>query len=379
MKISLSLAVSLLFFVFALHAQDLPDLLYVGTFDERGSEGIYVVEFDREAEKLTLIQTLGKTDSPTYLELHPAGDLLYSVNRKGTEEDPESGSVSVYQIDPDTGKLNPIQRIPSHGAGSCHISVDPTGRAVFVSHYASSHFAMFPINPNGTLDPPSYLTQFSGRSQNPQRQNESHMHSAVADAQGKYLYISDLGTDLILQFGISDGELVSVNFADSLRVQPGSGPRHFLIHPNGQLAFSIEELTSTVSLYSIDTESGNLHFLQREDLIHPKDRFEGTNTAADIQLTPDGRFLYASNRGLDNLVIFKVDSHKREMTPIGKSSSYGAHPRGIRMDNQGEYLFVTNKDSDNLVVLKIDPETGQLSSPVAELPIPGAVVVRQRR
>lgn len=359
-------------------AQSNKEMIYVGTFAERESKGIYVFEFDRTEIKLTLVQTISDRESPTYLDLHPNGKYLYAVNRQGTAENPKEGSLSTFQVNQKTGELKLIGTQTSGGVSPCHISVDPKGRLIYISHYLSSHMSVFSLNEKGEINKLVYSKKFEGSSINPNRQQESHLHSIIPNQDGRFIYASDLGTDLIHQFEIkSKSNKLVVTPIDSISTLSGTGPRHFIMHPNGKFAFSVEELTSTVALYSIDGTNGNLELKDRAHMIVKSDQFKGPNTAADIQITPDGRFIYASNRGLDNIAIFSLDEKSEMITYIGQESSHGKHPRSIGMDKFGEFLFVTNRETDNLLILKIDQNTGLLSKTGMEVKVPGAVVVKQ--
>jgi 6-phosphogluconolactonase len=359
-------------------AQSHKEILYVGTYAERDSKGIYVFEFDRKEGKLTQVQTIYDRESPTYLDIHPKGGFLYAVNRQGTPGKPDEGSISTFQIDPNTGELKLLGTIPSGGVSPCHISIDPKGRLIYISHYGSSHMSVFSLGEKGEIGPLLYSKKFEGSSTNPERQKESHLHSIIPTADGRYVYASDLGTDLIHRYIVKGkSKNMGVELFESTEVIPGSGPRHFIVHPDGSFAFSVEELSSTVAMYSIDSNTGVLEFKDRADMIVPSDNFSGNNTAADIQVTPDGKFVYASNRGLDNIAIFRVDEKAGSITYIGQEPSHGKHPRSFAMDKLGEYLFVTNRDTDNLVILKIDKSTGMLSETGIEAKVPGAVVVKQ--
>ncbi len=359
-------------------AQNPKEIIYVGTYSERGSKGIYVFEFDRESEQLSKIQAISDREHPTYLEIHPNGQFLYSGNRQGTTDKPDEGSVSAYRIDPDTGKLDIIGTKSSAGFSPAHISVDPEGRLLYVSHYASSHMSVFSLQPDGKIGELIHNHQYVGKGANPERQKESHLHSIVPDPSGKFAFASDLGTDKIHPFEIVEkNRQISLTSREAVDAKPGSGPRHFLFHPNGKLAFSVEELSSTISSYRFDPSTGQLEFIERKEMILPTDKYEGTNTAADLQISPDGKFVYASNRGLNNIVIFEIDPNTGKMEYVGSESSGGEHPRTFAMDLLGDYLFVTNMLTDNLVLLKRDKDSGLLTLSGIEVNVPAAVAVKQ--
>lgn len=361
-----------------LFAQDNKEILYIGTFAESGSEGIYVFSFERKSNKLEKIQSLTLKDSPSYLDLHPSGRFLYAANRQGLEDFSDEGSVSGYKIDQKSGKLKPIHTKASGGVSPCHLSVDPLGEFIYISHYASSHVSVFPIKKNGKIGKQSFSMQLQGSSLHPQRQSSSHAHSVIPDPSGRFVYISDLGTDKILQFEVDrKNKRLNLSTEISTAALPGSGPRHFQLHPYAPLAFSVEELSSTLAVYQIDSVSGHLNFLERKSMLVSNEEAAEQNTAADLAISPDGKFVYASNRGVDNIVIYAVDASKKQIQYIGQIKSGGAHPRGIGMDILGEFLFVTNRDSDNLVIFKRNFETGLLSPTTMEAQIPTAVVFKQ--
>jgi 6-phosphogluconolactonase len=349
------------------------EILYVGTYFERGSQGIYVFEFDRNTRELKLIQTIQDRESPTYLALHPEGGMLYASNRQGVDDSGE-GSLSAFAIEAGTGRLVLQKTLPSGGKNPCHISIDPLGRHVYISHYESSHMVAFNLNQAGSLGKKVFSHQFEGSGIHPERQKQSHLHSIIPDEAGTFLYVSDLGTDLIHQIQVLDGQGLEFKEKAKTKSFPGSGPRHLKVHPNGQYVISVEEITSTLSLYRID-QYRELLPVDRQEMLMPDDQWTGTNTAADLQLSPDGRFVYASNRGLDNIVVFEIVLEKEKLKFASKHSSEGAHPRSIGMDQNGEFLFVVNRETDNLVIFSIDKENGSLTKTEMEAKVPGAVAV----
>lgn len=360
-----------------LYGQQNKEILYIGTFSERGSEGIYVLSFDRSSNSVEKIQSITLKDSPSYLELHSNGKFLYAANRKGLDDLSDEGSVSGYKIDQKSGELEPIHSKASGGIGPCHISMDPLGKFIYISHYTSSHISIFPIKKNGKIGKQSFSMQLQGSSIHP-RQSVSHAHAVIPDPSGRIVYISDLGTDKILQYDLDRKKgWLKLSTEIPTAVMLGSGPRHFLLHPHVPLAFSVEELSSTLAVYEIDSLSGHLNFLDRLVMLDSEEELAKQNTAADLAISPDGRFVYASNRGVDNIVIYAVDADNKQIQYIDQIKSGGAHPRGIGMDIMGEFLFVTNRDSDNLVIFKRNFETGLLSPTTMVAQIPAAVVIKQ--
>lgn len=352
------------------------EILYVGTFSDRGSQGIYVFQFDRASGKLTELQTVSGKESPSFLEIHPNGKYLYAVYREGMSKDDKSGTVTAYKIEQSTGKLTRINEQSSEGAGPCHVSLDPKGKFAYVSNYGGGNLAVYPVNKDGSLGKSSDVVQHEGGSVNQDRQQEPHMHSIIPTGNGKFIYASDLGIDKIMIYKVDHktGKLsaAKVPFVENT---PGSGPRHFALHPNGNFAFSAEELSSTIASFRVDKATGALSQTDRVNML-PED-FDGNNSAADIHISPDGKFVYASNRGHDSLVIYAIDPDTGKLTFAGHENTRGGHPRNFCIDHKGTYVFVANRDNDNVVVFKRDAASGKLTYTGEEVNVPAAVCIQQ--
>ena len=355
------------------------DILYVGTYSDRGSEGIYVLEFDRTTGELSERQTVDDKDSPSFLALHPNGKYLYAVYREGQGEEDSHGTVTAFAIDPSTGDLNKINEQSSEGAGPCHVSVDPSGKLAYVSNYGGGSVVVHPIGEDGRLAKASEVVEHTGSSVNPKRQQEPHTHSAVPTKDGDVLYVSDLGTDKIMLYqpDLATGKLTAGQ-PPSAASTPGAGPRHFALHPGGEWAFSIEELSSTTAVYHVKQGTGALAMVDRVTTLPEGASAEG-NSTADIHVSPDGKFVYASNRGHDSIVIYALDAATGKLTYVGNEPTQGAHPRNFCIDDQGEYVWVANRDTDNVVVFKRDAASGKLIYTGNQIKVPAAVCVQQFR
>ena len=356
-----------------------PDLLYVGTYSDRGSKGIYVLEFDRATGKLSERQTVEDKESPSFLAIHPNGKTLYAVYREGKNAQDQHGTVTAFTINPADGKLSKINEQSSKGAGPAHISVDPQGKLVYVSNYGEGNLAVYPIKQDGSLGKASDVVQHTGSSVNPNRQQEPHMHSLVPSENGEVLYASDLGLDKIMLYqpNRTSGK-VSPAPTPYAASTPGAGPRHFALHPSGQWAFSIEELSSTIASYQVDKSTGALSPVDRVTTL-PEGASVENNSTADIHVSPDGKFVYGSNRGHDSLVIYAIDAATGKLTYVGNEPTQGAHPRNFCMDNQGEFVWVANRDTDNVVVLRRDAASGKLTYTGNQVKVPAAVCIQQFR
>lgn len=351
------------------------EIIYVGTYSVRESKGIYVFESNRQKGTLKLVQTIADLPSPNFIAVHPSGKFLYSVNSAPIPGYEGSGSASAFKIDRTTGKLTLINHISSFGDGPCHIAIDRTGEWVFVSNYNEGNFVVLPILQDGSLGAPSDSKKYSGHSVNPQRQDDSHVHSAVVSKDNKFVYVSDLGTDKIYtyQFDPVEGKITAIG-PDDTKVTPGAGPRHFTIHPNGTFAYSAEELTSTVGVFARDAVSGKLTMIQDTVKSLPPD-FSGSNTSADIHTDPTGKYLYMSNRGADVISVFSINQGL--LTFKGTHKTLGKTPRNFLVDNLGKFVWVANQNSDNITIFRINPATGKLSYTGLQYKVPSPVCIRQ--
>lgn len=374
MKRSLLVLMSILL-VHALQAQPTKEILYVGTFSVRGSEGIYAFSFDRVKRTLKLLQTVPSLESPSYLAIHPTGKFLYSVNRGKADVTDNGGSVSAYGIDPKSGKLSGLNHRPSYGDGPCYISVDKTGKYVFIANYNEGNLVVLPLFDDGIIGNPSDAKKYVGSSINPSRQEGPHIHSAVISPDNRFLYASDLGTDkvYIYEFNSSNGTLTPAKTAE-VSVNPGSGPRHFTFHPSGKFAFLAEELTSSVCSFSVNKLTGALTIIQDTVKSLPES-FKATNTSADIHTDTKGKYLYLSNRGHNSVSIFSI-SPTGKINLIGQQATAGKTPRNFLIDPKGEFIFVANQDSDTIVMFRINPKTGKLTAVGKPVKVPSPVCLK---
>ncbi len=356
-------------------AQKPKEIMYVGTFGVRGSEGIYVLEFDRVKGRFKKIQTVKTPESPSFLAIHPSGKYLYSANRGAIEEMQNSGSLSSFKIDPKTGMLTLLNQRPSYGNGPAHISFDKTGKWLFVSNYAEGNFVIIPVFDDGLLGSSSDSRKHIGKSINPERQQKSFVHSALPSPDNKFVLVADLGADEVhsYKFDSSSGRIIS-DGSSVLKVKPGSGPRHFTFHPNGKFVYLAEELISSVAVLGYDAPSGKLKVLKDSIPALPEE-FEGKNTAADIHTDPKGSYLYMSNRGLDAISIFSINKTGM-INLVGQQDTKGKTPRNFLVDLKGDFVFVANQDTDNIVIFRRDQKTGKLKPTGQEVKIPSPVCLK---
>ena len=348
------------------------EILYVGTYSQRDSKGIYVFKVDRKNLDFKIIQTISSWSDPNFLAIHPNGKYLYSVVAIEDGDGIKQDAAAAFKIDK-SGMLSPLNQVPTHGKGACHISLDRNGDWAFVSHYDSGSLAVFPVLGNGCLGDTIDFIQHAGSSLTT-RQTGPHVHSALVSPDNKYLYVADLGTDktMIYSFNEDSGKL-DRNLNLSGASQPGAGPRHFTFHPSLPFLYLAEELSSSVTVFRRDEMSGSLSPVQNLSTL--PDNFEGDNAVADIHITSNGKFVYVSNRGHNSIAIFSA-AKDGKLKLLAHEPVQGDHPRNFLIDPRGEFLLVANKNTDNIVVFIIDKKTGLLKYSGTTLYVPSPVCLK---
>jgi 6-phosphogluconolactonase len=330
-------------------------IIYVGSSSVRGSKGIYVLELDQQKGTLKELQTVTEGNGPGFLAFSPNKDFLYSIYGKGTLND-GNGAVMAFKIDAFTGLLSKVNEQSVGGKGPAHISIDPKGRFAYTANYGDASVTVFPINADGSLAKASDYVKHTGSSTNPQRQKEPHPHSSIPSADGKFLYVSDLGTDKIVIYEVLDNGKLKPASVPFVQVAAGSGPRHFKIHENGNFAYSVDELSNTIVAFKVNKKTGALTILERLTML--PEGYSEVTYASDVHFSPDNKFIYATNRGHESVVIYGVNAKTGKLNMIGHESTGGKHPRNFMVSKNGEYVLVGNTNTDNVVVFKRDNKTG---------------------
>src|SRR5215468_1015678 len=337
-------------------------LFYIGTYTENGSKskGIYAYRYDAATQEITPMGLAAETKNPSWVALHPNGRFLYAVNEVQNYNGPNSGGVSAFAIDRATGKLTFLNEVSSHGADPCYVSVDKTGKFVLVANYTGGNIAAFPISDDGKLGEASAFVQHTGHGPDAKRQEAAHAHSIDLSPDNRFAFVDDLGLDelLVYKFDAQEGTLTP-NDPPFAKLDGGAGPRHFAMHPSGRFAYVVSEMHSTVTAFTADQKTGTFHPLQTVSAL-PKD-FKGQNDDAEIQIHPNGKFLYASNRGHDSLAAFAIDPSEGTLVPIEHTLTQGKTPRSFEIDPTGKLLFAANEGSNNVVVFRIDDKSGKLT------------------
>jgi 6-phosphogluconolactonase len=352
-------------------------LVYLGTYTNAKSKGIYVSRLDLAQGTLSAPVLAADSQNPSFLAIHPTRDWLYAVNEIGTYEGKPGGSVSAFAINRETGALTPINRQSSVGGGPAHLVVDHGGRNVLVANYGGGSVAVLPIGADGGLRPSTAFVQHTGSSVNPDRQKEPHSHSVNVDANDRFAYVADLGLDKVMIYRLDAAKgTLTAGEPPFAATSPGAGPRHFAIHPQQKFAYVINELQNSVTAFTRDAATGGLTTLQTISTLPADVKPLPSYSTAEVLVHPSGRFLYGSNRGHDSISVFTIDQASGRLTFVETVPTGGSTPRGFGIDPSGAYLVAGNQRSDSVVVFRIDRSTGRLTATGSRIEVGAPVSVK---
>jgi len=339
--------------------------VYVGTYTKGESEGIYRLEFDDETGALSHKGLAGAIENPSFLAIHPSAPVLYAAARKG-----DAQVVAAFRIESDSGLLTPLNEQPAGGNGPCHVAVTPDGKHAAVANYGDGTVSVYPLEKEGGLGAASAFFQHTGSSADPKRQTAPHAHSVNFDETGRYLVVADLGIDKLMVYKREGGTFVPNDPAYG-EVAPGAGPRHFAFHPTRPYAYVVNEMGNTVTAFRWDEKTGTL--ADNGSVGTLPEGFEGSNTTADIEVHPSGKFVFASNRGDDSIAAFAVDESNGKLAPLGQTKSGGVRPRNFTQSPNGKYLLAAHQDTHDIFVFAVNPESGELTPTGTKVDVPAAV------
>ena len=336
--------------------------VYVGTFTRRTSHGIYAFAFNADDGKLSPLGLAAEARTPSFLAASADGRFLYAANEltrtTGGEGPGGFGWISAYARIPGDYHLRFINRQSSGGEGPSHLAVDAENRWVYTAHYNSGSVAAFAVAGDGSLAPASLILQDRGTGPNP-RQKVPHAHCVVLDPGERFLYSCDLGADRVMIYRVGAGRAqLERSDPPAAAEPPGSGPRHLVLSSRTQRAYAVNELASTVCVFAWTEATGRLALVQTVSALPTG--WAGINASAELQLSPDGRFLYVSNRGLNSVAIFAVGADGF-LTLEDNVPSGGKTPRFLTLDPTGGYLLVADEDSELIQVFRRDPAEGKLA------------------
>ncbi|HVU17176.1 MAG TPA: lactonase family protein [Candidatus Didemnitutus sp.] len=351
--------------------------LFVGTYTPKGgpSQGIYSLTFDSATGQLGRPEVAAAMMNPSFLVARPGGNVLFAEDESSDPAGKLGGSIAAFAFDPASPKLSLLNHQGGTGAHTAHLAVDGTGRMVIASSYTGGQIASFPVEGDGHLGTRvSWLHPKGDLGPNKARQEAPHAHSATFSPDNRFAYVCDLGLDRIFIYRVDPVAATLTPAAPaSIATTPGAGPRHGAFSAEGKFLYVVNELNATVTTYARDAATGALSGVQTVGTL-PTD-FHGTNTCAEIAVHPNGKFLYASNRGHDSLAVFSRNADTGELTRVEIVPSGGRHPRHFALSPDGNWLICANRDTNNLVVFKVDTTTGRLTATGATASVPLAVCV----
>ncbi len=344
--------------------------VYVGTYTQGESKGIYAFQFSTATGALIPTGLAAEMVNPSFLALHPSGRFLYAVGEVKQYEGNPCGFVSAYSIDHESGQLTLLGEVPSGGLGPCHIALDRRGKFAIVSNYVNGSVAVLRIQDDGRLGDLTAVVQHSDASAS---QTRPHAHGAFFSGDNRFVVVPDLGLDRLFIYRLdpNTGALEPAEPA-SVTLPQGTGPRHFAFHPSGDYGYVINERNSTITAFQYEESIGKLDsFLDVSTL---PAGFVGENATAEIEVDPEGRFLYASNRGANNIAVFVINPEGC-FDLIEHVATQGRTPRHFAIDPSGSFLLAANQDTNNLVVFRRDGATGHLAQTGQQVKVPAPACV----
>jgi 6-phosphogluconolactonase len=356
--------------------------LYLGTFigstpgghpdGKEPSKGIYMARFNAKTGALSAPVLAAEIANPTFLTVSANQRFLYSI----TESDPEA-FVSSYAINPRTGDLRLLNKLPTGGSGTAYLSLDKTGKFILLANYGSASVTAIQVNADGSLGKlTSYVQHSARRTPGGGPPAVPRPHSTIASPDNRFVLVPDLGLNKIFVYKFDGGKGVLSYPATITDLPPGDGPRHFVFSPDGKFGYMIAQTSGNVEVFRWDAATGTLSPVQTATSA-PKD-LDAVNMSAEIGMTPNGKFLYESNRrthgsshdlGPDSIVAYQVNQQTGTLTEVQDLDRAGSIPRCFMIDPTGGYMVIGGQQTNNVSVFRIDQENGKLSDSGVSIPI----------
>ena len=368
---------TLLLLIWPLHLAAATQTGWIGTYTtssgiSTGASGIYAFQWDAERGLVSEIHPVGATTNPSFLALHPSGRFLYAVNEDASSSGTDQLTAFAVGDANSPERLRAIGTVSSEGLAPCHLSIDASGKWLFVANYLSGTIAVYPIQPDGRLARARQVIQQKGSGPVAARQKSAHAHEVMLSPDGRFLLSVDLGADRIFvyRFAATTGTLTP-NSEPQVALPAGYGPRHLVFSKDARTIYVVTELTPAVVTFRWNAQRGSMTQLGVTSTVPTADPAEPG--AAEIVLHPNGKFLYVSNRGHSNTIAIFHIGHDGLPTPAGHVSSNGTAPRFFSIDPSGKFLIVANQGSADLVTFRIDPSSGGLTRVEPDVSIPAPV------
>ncbi|MEZ6130657.1 MAG: lactonase family protein [Planctomycetaceae bacterium] len=349
-------------------------VVFVSAFKSGADGAIHAFRFDSATGTLTALHQTTDVQHPFFMAISVDARFLYAIDTE-TFSGPNDEFVAAYEIQGRTGQLKRLNKQSSRGTASCYLDVDATGKTVLVANYTTGSVAAFPVQQDGSLKEAASFVQHTGSSTNPDRQTGPKAHSIEVSPDNRFVLAADLGIDkvLVYQLDAANAKLTAHSTQPFVTVPPGSGPRHLTFHPNGNRVYVINELANTIAFFDYATDSGTL---TRQQIISTlPESFDGVSHTADVKITPDGRFLYGTNRGHDSIAAYRIADDGR-LNLIAIEPSLGKGPQNLLVTPDGRWLLCANMPGNNVVVFAIDPNSGKLTATGNPVPVMMASCIR---
>ncbi|MHB8972276.1 MAG: lactonase family protein [Pirellulaceae bacterium] len=350
-------------------------LVFISAFAPGDEGAIHAYQLEPNVGQLKLVQRTPGVEHPFFLAVSPDNKFLYSIHAPGQFGGDAHEQIAAYEILGRTGELKLLNHQSTRGSSACYLDVDATGKTVVVANYSTGSVASLPVRKDGSLGEITSFVQHAGSSVNAARQAGPHTHCAVISPDNRFVYAADLGLDKVLSYRLDPEAATLVPSPQPfVRTLPGAGPRHLTFHPNGRHMYVINELANSLTLIDCDAQSGIL--IERQTISTLPKEFSGTSYCADVKITPDGRFLYGTNRGHDSIAMYRIGDDG-QLTLLKNEPSLGEAPQNLAITPGGELLLCANMTGNNVVVFRIDAQTGGLT-PVGQpisLPSPACIMV----
>ncbi len=347
------------------------NLVVIGSYADAAEPGLYVGRYDAEHGRITITEQVDGLRNPTFLDIDPVQSIVYTIAEAANEAGDKCGEAAAYRLDTAAGKLSLINRAITVPAPTCHLTLDRTRRSVIVASYHGGMIGLSPVQEDGGIGALAELHQHEGASVLPV-QDRPRAHSVTLDAANRYAVACDLGLDRLIVYAL-DADARRLTRHSETAIAPGSGPRHFAFHPSQPFGYVINELNSTITALRYDAAQGVLTEIQTVSTL--PEGYAGESATADIHLSPDGRFLYGSNRGHDSLAVYAVGEDGL-LTLVEHAPTLGGHPRNFGIAPDGRFVLVANRDGNHVVTFRRDAETGKLTPTGDELHVSKPVCVK---
>ncbi len=334
---------------------------FIGTYTDKGGEGMYRAEWDSVSGKLSGLALAAKLAHPSWVLVEPTGQFLYAASEV------DEGVVYSYSIAAETLELTLIGRQLTGGAHPCHLAVSADGRVLVVANYVGGSVAVLAVGADGTLGA-AQVVQYDGSGPDAVRQAAPHPHGVAFDTSGR-LWVADLGLDRLTMYQVGAGG-INVASARATQAKAGSGPRYMVFHPTLSRLYVVGELDSTIMAYDL---GGDGILKPTETLSTRAAGAQGENRAGAISMHSSGKFLYVTNRGDESVASYRIDAQSGALELIDILPVLGTEPRSAVIDPSGQYLLVTNQKSDAVVTYRIDEGGGLEAESNLAVPSPTCI------